>query len=333
MPDERERDPKQAYIAAAGRAAVPVCVFAMTLLLAQAFAQNPGPQPGQQTPTANSFANVGTQGCLICHSDNGVPPATGILQSPHGVTGNPRAPLAAGAHQCEDCHGPSEAHLRVIDGVRPPPAVSFSAIETAAVKDAACLGCHEREAGIHWAASAHRFEQVACADCHLSHTAQDPVLTAAGEAGVCFACHERERAEFLRRSAHPVTAGLMQCTSCHTPHGSAADGLLTRTTINETCYDCHAEKRGPFLWEHAPVREDCTNCHVPHGSSHADLLIARTPFLCQQCHLAAFHPSTVMSGANAPPQGASHLLLAQNCMNCHSQVHGSNHPSGPGLTR
>lgn len=280
-----------------------------------------------------AYAEVGTQGCMICH-DAGAPlPAGGILQSPHALTGNPRSPLANGGHQCESCHGPSATHLGMVDGVRPPPAVAFAADEQVSVKDAVCLGCHERETGMHWPSSAHHFAEVACTDCHVAHTARDPVLTSAGEVGVCYQCHARERAEFFRRSAHPIMFGLMQCTDCHLPHGSAAQGLLRRMSVNDTCYDCHAEKRGPFLWEHVPVREDCSNCHVPHGSNHANLLRARAPFLCQQCHLAAFHPSTALSGASLPPQGASHLALAQNCMNCHSQVHGSNHPSGPGLTR
>jgi DmsE family decaheme c-type cytochrome len=278
------------------------------------------------------YADMGTRGCLVCHGENAPRPAVGILDSPHAVIGNPDAPLATD-HQCESCHGPSQAHLSVIDGTRPPPAIAFNAGETAEHKDGACLGCHRREAGVHWASSVHRFEQVACTDCHSSHNRRDPVLTANAEAGICFECHVGERAEFLRRSAHPVAAGLMQCTACHAPHGSAGPALLGRQTLNDTCYDCHAEKRGPFLWEHAPVREDCAHCHQPHGSNHLDLLVARTPWLCQQCHLAQFHPSTALSGAGIPPQGASHLILARDCMNCHTQVHGSNHPSGPGLTR
>jgi hypothetical protein len=66
------------------------------------------------------------------------------------------------------------------------------------------------------------------------------------------------------------------------------------------------------------------------------MLKARAPFLCQQCHLAQFHPSTAYSGTGLPgdaiPSGAQQLL-GKNCMNCHSQVHGSNHPSGVRKTR
>jgi DmsE family decaheme c-type cytochrome len=109
--------------------------------------------------------------------------------------------------------------------------------------------------------------------------------------------------------------------------------MLTRNTVNETCYDCHAEKRGPFLWEHAPVREDCTNCHTPHGSNYENLLTARQPWMCQQCHAANFHPSGIYSGTGIPPDGADQRMLGKQCLNCHSQIHGSNHPSGIRLTR
>ena len=108
--------------------------------------------------------------------------------------------------------------------------------------------------------------------------------------------------------------------------------MLVKSTINETCYQCHAEKRGPFLWEHPPARENCLNCHQPHGSSHPALLNTRGHLLCQQCHMAGFHPSTAYTGVNAPDVSEYHIQ-SRNCLNCHTEVHGSNHPSGPRFTR
>ncbi len=81
------------------------------------------------------------------------------------------------------------------------------------------------------------------------------------------------------------------------------------------------------------MREDCTICHRSHGSVHDDLLVARTPWLCQRCHQTQFHPSTAFSGTGVPPRGASQSVLLKDCMNCHDQVHGSNHPSGLRQTR
>ena len=69
------------------------------------------------------------------------------------------------------------------------------------------------------------------------------------------------------RSSHmPLREGKIICSDCHNPHGSVTEALLKKNSINDTCYTCHAEKRGPFLFEHAPVRENCDNCHDPHGT-------------------------------------------------------------------
>jgi len=159
------------------------------------------------------------------------------------------------------------------------------------------------------------------------------VLVRQTQAGVCFSCHKEQRAAMLRFSSHPLRTGQMACSSCHQPHGSTGDHNLIRTTINDTCYTCHAEKRGPFLHEHPPVREECTNCHNPHGTNNAPMLVARMPHLCQQCHTAPFHPSTLYSGSNLPPAAGADKMLGQSCANCHSQIHGSNHPSGQRFTR
>jgi DmsE family decaheme c-type cytochrome len=152
---------------------------------------------------------------------------------------------------------------------------------------------------------------------------------------VCGSCHKTQRAQINYPSHHPIKEGKVVCSSCHEPHGSVGPNMLVKATVNETCYTCHTEKRGPLLWEHPPVREDCTNCHTPHGSVNAPLLKARAPWLCQQCHDAQFHPSTLYSGTGLPPPtgNAAQQLLARSCLNCHTQVHGSNHPSGPRWTR
>jgi DmsE family decaheme c-type cytochrome len=125
----------------------------------------------------------------------------------------------------------------------------------------------------------------------------------------------------MQRSAHPLRSGAMACTSCHNPHGSAGEASLVKTTINETCATCHAEKRGPFLWEHAPVREDCSTCHTPHGSNNVSLLKMPTARLCQSCHLLGHHQTVSIQQGTVWVQNRA-------CVNCHQQIHGSNHPSG-----
>jgi DmsE family decaheme c-type cytochrome len=161
------------------------------------------------------------------------------------------------------------------------------------------------------------------------------VLAKAAQPEVCYKCHPKVLADFNKPSVHPVRFGVMTCSGCHSPHGSSAAALLAKPTVNQTCYTCHADKRGPFLWEHAPVAEDCTVCHVPHGSPRPVLLTKTPPLLCQQCHTVAGHPSVAYTSSGLPGGGGggAAFLLAGGCINCHSQVHGSNHPSGVKLMR
>jgi DmsE family decaheme c-type cytochrome len=275
--------------------------------------------------------------CTKCHDETEANPVLSILKTPHAVTADSRTPFADQA--CMTCHGPSEAHVRKSgDGERAEPDIVFDADAKTPVaeRNRVCLDCHESGLRMHWRGSTHDNEGVACSSCHAVHAGEDPVLAKDTQSETCFTCHRNKRAEIHRPSSHPLLEGEMACSDCHNPHGSSGPKLLVQETVNETCYTCHAEKRGPFLWEHAPVREDCTLCHKPHGSVHANLLKTRGPWLCQQCHLAQQHPSTAYSGTGLPgtatPSGAQQLL-GRNCLNCHSQVHGSNHPSGVRKTR
>jgi DmsE family decaheme c-type cytochrome len=122
------------------------------------------------------------------------------------------------------------------------------------------------------------------------------------------------------RSSHmPVREGKVVCSDCHNPHGSFTESLLKKDSINDTCYTCHAEKRGPFLFEHAPVRENCDNCHDPHGSINEFSLKISRPRLCMECH-GMGHGTA--NGINDPK------TMGRACNNCHTQVHGSNAPAG-----
>jgi DmsE family decaheme c-type cytochrome len=206
--------------------------------------------------------------------------------------------------------------------------------QTAAQQNKPCLGCHERDSRIAWKGSEHETNDLACVSCHQLHTARDRMLTAGGQAEKCLTCHIRQRGDFYKATVHPVRYGTIRCSDCHNPHGSGVAGkLLVKSTLNQTCYTCHAEKRGPFLWEHAPVSEDCTLCHTPHGSVYPALLKKPAPLLCQQCHSPAGHPSVAYTSQGLPGGTPSGFLLAGSCTNCHSQVHGSNHPSGARLMR
>jgi len=260
-----------------------------------------------------------------------------VSRTPHGVPTDERSPFGHNQLQCEACHGPGGEHTgRVRRGDPRPPVVYFGSDEKAAPvekQNAMCLSCHESTVPVTWHGTPHDANEVACADCHSSHKPDDPVLATSSQAQVCYDCHRTQEIAAKKPYAHPLDAGKMDCSSCHSPHGTTAELQMARQTVNDTCWQCHAETRGPFIWEHAPVSEDCTTCHEPHGSSHPGMLSLRGPMLCQSCHSQAGHPSVTSTPDGQPGGTPSRLLLGQNCLNCHTQVHGSNHPSGSKLMR
>lgn len=271
--------------------------------------------------------------CLNCHD---TPDVTGVLHGAHMVKADARTKVSD--EGCQNCHGDSRAHAaRPADGqARPKPAVVFAgaAASPVAERNKACTGCHEGGAVMHWQGSQHENADLACSSCHSSHKTQDPMLVKTAQAFVCFSCHAEQRAAAVKPSHHPVTEGIMTCSDCHNPMGSPTLHMLKGTTLNETCYACHDEKRGPFLWEHAPVAEDCSICHTPHGSIQTTLLKQRQPYLCENCHDSSLHNSQPFSGNSLPGRpGAARQMILNGCANCHSQVHGSNHPSGVRLGR
>ena len=308
---------------------VRTCVvsFALLLLGMADFAHAQDEEP--------SFSRRGADGCIGCHS-NWDPPLMGLFETPHGNPHDARSPFGERQLQCEACHGPGATHGgRVPRGQPRPPIINFGsdAWTPVAQQNEMCLGCHTGHVGEQWAGSAHDINTVACADCHQLHTPKDAIIEKRTQADACYACHANIKADFLKPSAHPVRQGQLVCTDCHNPHGTNADKLLVRTTLNETCYSCHTEKRGPLIWEHAPVAEDCSICHDPHGAVHGSMLTRRAPLLCQSCHTPSGHPSVPYDSSGLAGGTASPFLLAGNCLSCHTQVHGSNHPSGKALMR
>jgi len=296
--------------------------------------------------------------CTRCHDEGEEWPVLAIGQTRHGVAGDSRTPT------CTSCHGESDKHANKPEDVkeRPKPDVVFrgSKREESKVQNEACLACHQSGVRTLWHDSRHEAEDLSCTKCHTMHTTQDKVLSKATQPEVCFNCHKAIRAQTHRISTHPIDAGKMSCSDCHNPHGGNGPTNLIKNSVNETCWTCHAEKRGPFLWEHPSASDDCMNCHTPHGSTNPPLLRQRAPYLCQQCHGdGAPHPGNVYSGSSLPGRaianvnntggvsGANQLgavnsitgaRITQNnppaqiafrgCTNCHNAIHGSNHPAG-----
>jgi DmsE family decaheme c-type cytochrome len=271
------------------------------------------------------YSADGADTCITCHSS---PEVAGIFRSVHSAASDARGPF--GQFQCESCHGPQGRYLpthgEAITSFGPDAATPVE------VQNDVCLDCHKKTAD-RWKTSAHGAEDLGCADCHVLHTERDTVLTVKGQPDRCYTCHLKERGQMFKPYVHPVRYGKMNCSACHDAHGSSVGFALKRPNLNETCYTCHAEKRGPFVFEHPPAAEDCSLCHEPHGSNHPAMLTRTAPLLCQQCHSQSGHPSVSYTSAGLPDDSPSPFVLVGSCMNCHSEVHGSNHPSGITLMR
>ncbi|OFW05242.1 MAG: hypothetical protein A3I61_10835 [Acidobacteria bacterium RIFCSPLOWO2_02_FULL_68_18] len=266
---------------------------------------------------------VGEVTCVSCHDDRS------YRDTPHGHAFNPRTPAAN--QGCESCHGPGAAHAKDGD-----PALirSFSQMPPAEVSES-CMTCHNRAEHALWDGSQHDQRNLTCTTCHSVHAPQgEGQIKARTQIALCSQCHRNVTNRQHRFNHMPVREAAMTCTACHNPHGSTNVRLLrTGTTVDELCTSCHADKRGPYLWEHAPVSESCVTCHEPHGSNNQRMLVSKVPFLCQRCHVTSRHPPTVYDGYLLNNSQNANKIYARGCVNCHQLIHGSNAPSGKALLR
>ena len=273
-----------------------------------------------KVPGAVEATYIGSKVCLGCHS---------AVAATYGNTLMGRLQRTGKSLECETCHGPGSAHAKAGGGRGVGGIISFRANDlsrTAEENNAICLGCHERGERVYWQGSVHQVRNLACTNCHtiMREVSAKFQLKTSFEPDTCFQCHKDRRAQMLMPAHMPIREGKITCTNCHNPHGSATEAMLWQDSINDNCYTCHAEKRGPFLFEHAPVRENCLNCHDPHGSINEYSLKMSRPRLCFECHSIGHAETT---GIN------SSLTMGRACQNCHQMIHGSNSPAGGALQR
>ncbi len=282
------------------------------------------PAPGGAEP-------IGASACLACHSSQ-----EAFHDNIHAKVW-PKVKGIEFERSCETCHGNGSLHQAAGgDPAHPDYAtVKIPKKLKPAEASAMCVTCHKSGKQTHWDGGTHDARGVSCLECHGVHKSQANrhMLAKPTEAETCFTCHQDVRADLRKANHHPVIEGKVTCSDCHEPHGTTGKALLKGGTVNDTCYKCHAEKRGPFLFEHRPVSEDCMACHKPHGSTHGKLLNAKTPYLCQSCHSQARHPGTLYAIDPRNPTGntfqeLNNRVTYRSCVNCHSTIHGSNHPGG-----
>lgn len=282
-------------------------------------------------------ADVANDDCMACHDDVG----ESFTMTSHGIY---LMDTPKGEYSCESCHGPGEAHIEEGD----PEKIINPATSGQDAGQETCLGCHDGHQFDDWAFSAHRGADISCASCHQVHVPAEYGSVAAVP-DLCYTCHSEVRAATHMPSHHPITEGKIDCLDCHNVHGGTVEFAMDDTG-RELCFSCHADKEGPFVYEHAPVQEDCMICHTPHGAVADNLLKQSEPALCLNCHSMHFHAGVDgLEGEFTAPQASDRTVVSTHdgfkramltkCTQCHTMIHGSDNPSqtistgGNALTR
>ncbi|MBI5085570.1 MAG: DmsE family decaheme c-type cytochrome [Acidobacteria bacterium] len=306
-------------------------LLAVALTAAPRQDQKAAPQKPDDKAAAKQDAKAvkkefaGSETCAACHEDI----STGFKKNPHSALETNKKRGFDGK-ACEGCHGPGSVHAETnsAEDIRSPKRMRAAEIDTM------CLSCHKNQpTHVGRLQSSHARNAVPCTSCHNMHregeeSSEFQLKRTAGVNKACASCHPDVWAAFQKPNRHKLPEGAMSCTSCHNPHASFMNRNLRLSGGNEPgCFACHGEKRGPFVFEHAPSRnESCATCHEPHGSTNPRMLKrAEIAPLCLECHsnIQAAPPATTVGGI--PP--AIHDLRSpryRNCTICHQKIHGSN---------
>jgi DmsE family decaheme c-type cytochrome len=281
-------------------------------------------QAKQAAPPKGAYA--GSEACAACHAEV----STAFARNPHHriETGKRRG---WEGRACEACHGPGEKHTEtnaaadILNPAKLPPKRV----------DAMCLACHKNQpTQVGRLQSGHARNSVACTACHNVHkTGRESsayiLKTNVGVNKTCTGCHTNVWAQFQRPHRHPLPEGAMNCVSCHNPHSAFLNRnlRLAHGAQEVGCIQCHSDKRGPFLFDHAPVQaEPCTICHEVHGSANPRMLTRHeVSFVCLECHANLISPSPAGTLGGIPT--AIHDMRNprfRNCTMCHQKIHGSN---------
>ena len=294
------RSPKQL---ASGMTTILLLLLIQPAIVANGQEKMAAPQPNE------SAKYVGSDACKTCHEDLY---KNKFERTPHFKTTQEEG------HGCESCHGPGSAHVE--GGGDVSKIVSFTTLSRREATGR-CLSCHdEKHEQRHFSASSHSSSDVGCLDCHSVHGAKDPEhLLAKTQPNLCYGCHTAAKADFAKPYHHRVDEGLIRCSDCHNVHGTTTlRQTRTMPSGDAICGKCHADKVGPFVYEHVPVKtEGCGSCHTPHGSNNPRYLrVSQVNLLCLQCH------SFPAQGPGGPAHNQS--TKYQACTLCHAAIHGSN---------
>jgi len=325
-----------------------------------------------QVSSANLSADRSLQGdkvCTECHDESENAPVLGMYQTRHGVKGDVRTPGCQTCHGtsanhlknkntppdvvfngakkvsaqsqsdvCMTCHKGSARGLW--EGSKHPSndvscATCHKVHRTGGDKalgkttqSEVCFACHKSVRAQTMRVSSHPIQagKVSCSDCHNPHGSVGPKLVKEENVrDTCFNCHAEKRGPFL----HEHAGAMDDCANCHIPHGSTNFALL-KSRQPWLCQECHGDSAphpgavysGNNLPGGAQANANLTGGLRPPMGSSASFL-APVP-------LNAQNPVT---GAPITSNAGSAQIMMRGCVNCHSQIHGSNHPGGQRFTR
>jgi|GEM_PF-2201663 len=267
-------------------------------------------------PSLTTATYVGDARCLSCHEDK----KDDWRRSVYGLIHYARS-LPSARRGCEGCHGPGSEHLvsGAVDWIVNPSKVDHRS------QGRICLSCHAEERLVRrkgWSFSGHRESQTTCLDCHVIHRPRYERALVDEPNRLCYRCHRDQETYFSMTSHHPVKServdglrsrpdGKIRCLDCHEVHTANIPKNL-KNDRSDRCLRCHAEYRGPFLFQHGGLdvlSDGCMTCHLPHGSPNRSLLARPDRVLCLTCHT----------------DRATHNVTS-TCFaaGCHSDIHGSN---------
>ena len=250
---------------------------------------NPSPDNKKMTAAAKSAI------CLNCHETS--------RQLSFWDTGRHKNNDVT-CSNCHDVHGSTAGDnskmLRT-----PGPSISPYVTTSRKLEYETCVTCHkDKRAQINKPSHHPILEgKVKCSDCHNPHGTMN-VAMIKGEVpnDLCLGCHADKRGPWIH--THPPVEE--NCLTCHAPHGSNHNFLLTMKPP-QLCEECH--------------RASNSNSGATATNGHTAPLITGAPL----------QPGFANSG------NAFNMVRFQGlgCVNCHRQIHGSNAAgaSGEGLTR
>lgn len=200
-----------------------------------------------QLPNVPGAKYIGSKECEQCHAQ---------LYRDFATADHARL-IAAGTNSlnagCESCHGPASLHAQSGGEVKPPysfasgrpQSSSFGAREAMShgrETETLCFQCHTDVRGQFSLPSHHPVPEgkLKCTDCHSPHKGSIHVgggTSLLSENESCLRCHAAQRGPFVFEH-EALREG---CTSCHKPHGSVNDKLLSVRDAN-ACLKCHFQQ-------------------------------------------------------------------------------------------